>query len=164
MVCSKGCPTLDKKDWELKKHIWKNKAFYVTKFFVFLHMPIGISAAIQKGWNELNKKGYKVSSPFIMLQEETSPFTARMLIMLDKVPKKKDSNIEIWRNVTLYSKFYKGGFKGLGSAVTELMDYVAKKIKKQFKCIYTWTANCPECWKTEQPVNVIFASINNFKK
>jgi hypothetical protein len=59
----------------------------------------------------------------------------------------------------LYSKYYKGEFRGISEAVKELVDFVEKK-KKKVKNIYLWTVDCPECWKTRGgPTNIIFAKV-----
>lgn len=158
MVCDKGCTHIKKKDWDFKLHKWKKKQFYISPFFVFLHVPINIGGAIQKGWDAVQEKGYKVESPFIMLQEETGPFTANILINIKGAPKNAD-RVETWTNAKLYSKYYKGEFKGVSTAFKELGEYVEKKGEK-VKNWYLWTVDCPECWKERGgPTNVIFARV-----
>jgi effector-binding domain-containing protein len=159
MGCEKCCPKIKKKDWDFKKHDWKNTAFYTKGFFQIFHMPLNIGSAISKGFKELENKGYKMKSPYIILQEETGFLKGRVLFKLDKKPKEKDSNLIVLKKATLYSKYYKGEFRGLSKAFKELMKFLEKK-KLEPKQFFTWTVDCPECWKERGgPTNVIFARV-----
>jgi len=158
MACKQGCPDIRKKNWELKKHTWKKKGFYVKKHGVLFHTPIGIGKAIQQGFEEAKGRGYKMKNPYMMLDEETGLFSARMLLNIEGY-KEDDPDVEVWKDAVLYSKYYKGEFKGLGMVIHEFMDYVKDK-DEEIKSMYTWTTNCPECWKEQGgPTVVIFARV-----
>ena len=154
-----GCPTLNKEDWDLKKHNWDKRAFYKTKHFLLFHVPLNIGKAIRKGTTEIKEIGYTLKQPYMMLDEETGFFSANILIAIEEIPK-DDPNVEIWEPATLYSKYYHGPFKGLKKEIVELMDFVEKKEKEKPVKLYTWVTNCPECWEKQGgPTTIIFAKI-----
>jgi hypothetical protein len=153
------CPVLDAADWDLKKHVWEQRAFYRTKHFLFCHIPIGIGGAIKKGFERSKRNGYTISPPYMMLDVETGLFTAEMLIAIEEIPK-NDPDVVVWEPTTLYSKLYHGPFKNLGREVKLLNDFVEKNESKQPEKLYSWVSNCPKCWKTQGgPTTVLFARI-----
>lgn len=66
----------------------------------------------------------------------------------------------VWEAATLYSKYYRGPFKGLKQEISELIAYIQTKEKKEPTRVYTWETNCPKCWEREGgPTTVIFARV-----
>lgn len=157
MTTECGCPALDPKDWDLKKHVWQEKAFHVTKHGLFFHMPIGIAKAIARGMEAIKSKGYALADPFLMLDAEIGLFSAKMMLALKEVPS-DDPNVEVVRDATVYSKYFKGEFKDLNRPVQELMDHVRSQQSRSIQ-MYCWYATCPKCWATKGKETVIFARV-----
>jgi hypothetical protein len=157
MATDCGCPDLDPKDWDLKRHDWQERAFYVTKHRQVLHMPLGIERAIATGMDAIRRKGYRLADPFLMLDAETGLFSAKMMLALGDVPT-GDPEVEVIRNATLYSKYFRGEFKDLGQALKLLLEHVrAQQLAP--KQLYSWYATCPKCWATKGKETVLFAQV-----
>jgi hypothetical protein len=154
-----NCPVLNKEDWELKRHDWPKRAFYRTSHGQFLHMPIGIGGAIQKGMAGVKAKNYIFNEPYIILDEETGTFSADTLIAIEGLPT-NDASVVTWEPTTVYSKYHHGSFKDLKKSIDELNAFVEKNAGKKPSKIYTWTSNCPTCWKSQGgPTVVLFARV-----
>lgn len=154
-----NCPQLNETDWQFRKHIWERQAFYRTSHRLLCHIPIGIAGAIHRGMDAIKTKGYVVEAPYMMLDDETGLFSADMLIALKDVPS-ADPNVVVWENVTLYSRYYHGPFRGMKQEVRELIHFVMREEKREPNKIYTWVANCPKCWKEQGgPTTVLFGRI-----
>jgi hypothetical protein len=154
-----NCPTLNKEDWDLKRHDWPKRSFYRTSHGVFFHMPVGIGKAIKKGMDALKAKNYLFKEPYIILDDENGPFSADTLIAIEGMTA-NDPNVVTWEPVTLYSKYHHGEFKDLKKSIDELTSFVEKSADKKPSKIYTWTSNCPACWKQQGgPIVVLFAKV-----
>ena len=152
-----NCPRLERADWELKKHKWNRRAFYRKKHGQVLHMPIGIASAIQKGMQEIKEKGYTITPPYIMLEDETGLFSAEILIAIEEFPE-HDESVIVWEPVELYSKFHHGPFRGLKQSISDLNGFVKETEGHSPSRFYTWTSNCPKCWERDGgPTVVVFA-------
>lgn len=152
-----GCLEFKKEEWDLKTFNWPRKAFYKVPHGQFFHSPIGIGRAINKGMRELKKKGYTFSAPYIMLEEELGIFSGQTLIGIDEFPE-NDPNVVIWEPTKVYTKYYKGDFRFLGDDVQKLGTFYLENEGKEAEQIYTWTTNCPKCWKIGGgPVVIIVA-------
>ena len=122
-------------------------------------MPLGIAGAIQRGMDGAMAKGYTVEPPYMMLDDETGPFTADMLIALKETPE-NDPNVVNWEGATLYSTYYHGPFRDMKQQVQGLVQFVESQEKLMPKRIYTWVTNCPRCWKEQGgPTTVLFARV-----
>ena len=157
MATDCGCPELNPKDWDLKRHDWQERAFYVTKHRQVFHMPLGIERAIATGMDAVKKKRYRPAEPFLMLDAETGLFSAKMMLALAEAPT-GDPEIEVIRNATLYSKYFRGEFRDLGQAVRQLVEYVRSQ-QQTPKQLYSWYATCPRCWETRGKETVLFAQV-----
>ncbi len=157
MIKPCGCPILDPNDWELKKHVWQEKAFYVARHKVACHVPIGIEKAYAEAMDGIKAKGYKLPDPCIMVDTETGMFSAKVMIELAQVPS-ADSHVEVLRDATVLSKYFNGEFKDMAKPVKELVAF-AKAQKGEPKQIYCWYATCPKCWDEGGKVTVIFAEV-----
>lgn len=154
-----GCPRLNEADWDYVKHSWPKRAFLWKKHYLFLHVPVGIGGAMKEAMKSVKEKNYTFKPPYMILGEETGFFTGRILAAIDELPK-DDPEVAVWGPCTLYSKFYRGPFKGLKKEIFELIGFVEKKEGKKPAKLYTWVANCPKCWKKDgSPTTVIFAKI-----
>jgi hypothetical protein len=150
---------LNEAEWQLQKHAWGRRSFYRTTHWLLFHMPIGIAGAIRKGMDGAKAKGYTVEAPYMMLDDETGPFSADMLIALKETPE-NDPNVITWEGATLYSSYYHGPFRGLKQQVEDLTRFVENEEKRKPEKIYTWVTNCPRCWKEQGgPTTVLFARI-----
>lgn len=150
------CPKLKKSDWDGKKQVWKNKAFYVAKHRQIFHMPIGIGKAIVKAMEGV--KGYKIKEPIIMLDKEQGLFGAKMMIAVEGA-NQKDKNIETLSG-TFYTSFYQGPYKGMRTAIKSAVENVKKKEGHPPSDIYFWYANCPKCAPAQGgPITVIFSKV-----
>jgi hypothetical protein len=92
-------------EWQLQKHVWGRRAFYRTCRRLLFHIPIGTARAIRKGMDGIKAKGYTVEVPYVMLQDETGPFSADMLIALKETPE-NGPNVVIWEGATLCSRYH----------------------------------------------------------
>jgi len=154
-----NCPRLNEADWQHRKHNWGRRAFYRTSHLLLFHMPIGIDRAIRKGMDAVKAKGYAIDPPYMMLDDETGPFSADMLIALKDAPQ-NDPNVVIWEGATLYSSYYHGPFSGMKQQVQDLVHFVENQEKGRSERIYTWVTNCPRCWKEQGgPTTVLLARI-----
>jgi hypothetical protein len=158
MESSCQCPRLNEAEWQHRKHTWERRAFYRTSHGLFLHMPIGIGGAIRRGMDAIKAKGYTVEPPYMMLEDETGLFSADILIALKEMPE-NDPNVVVWPPATLYSLYYHGEFRGLSQQVRALREFFESEEKRKPRKIYTWTADCPKCWKERGgPTTVLFAT------
>lgn len=159
MEPSCGCPKVNEAEWQLQKHVWGRRAFYRTRHGLLFHVPIGIGRAISKGMDGIKAKGYTVDPQCLMLDEETGPFSADMLIALKETPE-NDPSVVVWDNATLYSSYYHGPFSGMKRQVRNLVEFVENREKHKPEKIYTWVTNCPRCWKQHGgPTTVLFAEV-----
>lgn len=132
--------------------------FYRVRHGEFLHEPTGIGAAIRRGMDASKAKGYTVKPPYLMLEEETGPFSANVLIAVKEIPE-NDPNVVVWTPNTLYSIYYQGVFRGTRQQVRNLIEFFESMEKPRPKKIYTWVTNCPKCWKEQGgPTTVLFAA------
>jgi hypothetical protein len=152
------CPQLSEPEWQHQKHVWGRRAFYRTRHGLFFHMPIGIGSAIRRGMDAIKTKGYTVEPPYMMLDDETGPFSADMLIALREIPE-NDPNVVVWDPATMYSIFHHGEFRGIKQKVRDLVHFFESAEKHKPRKIYMWVANCPKCWKAQGgPTTVLFAA------
>jgi hypothetical protein len=154
-----GCPKLNEADWQRQKHVWGRRAFYRTRHWLLFHVPLGIAGAIRKGMEGAKAKGYTLEAPYMMLDDETGPFTADMLIALKETPE-NDPNVVIWEGATLYSSYYHGPFRDMKRQVQGLIQFAEGQEKRMPERIYSWVTNCPRCWKEQGgPTTVLFARV-----
>jgi len=122
-------------------------------------MPLGIAGAIRKGMDGAKAKGYTFEPHYMMLDDETGPLSADMLIALNETPE-NDPNVVVWDGATMYSSYYHGSFRGIKEQVQNLVRYVENAEKRKPKKIYTWVTNCPRCWKEQGgPTTILFARV-----
>jgi hypothetical protein len=143
-----GCPQLKQEDWHHRKHDWGRRAFYRSSHYILLHTPIGIKAAIRKAVAGIEAAGYTMDSSFMMLDDETGPFTADMLVAIKELPS-YDRNVVIWDPTTLYTGFFHGPVSGIRRQVGELERYVESQVQRKPTRVYTWVSNCPRCWELQ---------------
>lgn len=148
------CPQLERGDWDLKKHEWGRRAFYRKKHHQFMHMPIGISGAIENGMREIEEKGYTVKPPYMMLDDETGFFTAEILIAIEEIPE-DDPDVIVWEPSVMYSKFHHGPFRDLKQSIIALNGFVSESEGSKPSRIYMWTSNCPKCWERDGAPTVV---------
>lgn len=151
-----GCPELVPSDWEGTEHDFSDRTFYVEDVRYFFGAPLGVEKKMAEAADDLERKGYVVEEPLMVLAEP-GRFSGKIWIAI-LPPEGTDPKVRSLPPGKLLSTYYQRRSEPIEPGVKAFRSKLAAQGKRP-KTVYLWHASCPQCVASEGFKTVIFAAV-----
>ncbi len=151
-----ACISIDESQWDGKVHDFSDKSFYVKPVKYFFQAPMNVDAAMAEAADEIDKKGYMVEEPMMVL-ELPGRFSGALLIAIYP-PDSVDPSVHPLPRTNIYSKVYHRKEAKIQPGVKGFVKELEKSGKK-VQDLYLWHISCPQCGASQGYKTVILASL-----
>lgn len=154
------CPDLPEEqfdDLDLKELDISGKSFYVSNIPMISHFPVNPERKIEKMLAEIDRKGYTVAAPPLVLFEDGMLMGRAMVEIVNLTV--KDENVMQISNVKLLGKNFTGPKFLVPKALKQFDGYLMSKDILSTK-FYFWYHSCKKCEKEKGSRTIIFGKIS----
>jgi len=142
-----GCPLIVDDEWQRTAFSWEGRTFFQKEVKFFFKNPMGIEERTREAAEEIEKRGYALDDPSIILVQQGS-FKGAVLIGIldpdDNTPEVVTFDARPLVSVVRRSKEPKvaPGLKALKQFVSDSHRTIADT--------YIWYTTCPHCYEEEK--------------
>ncbi|MFH1532165.1 MAG: hydrolase [Pseudomonadota bacterium] len=147
-----GCPVIVDEEWHRTTFSWEGRTFFQKEVKFFFKNPVGIEERTREAAEEIEKRGYALDDPSIILVQQGS-FKGAVLIGIlepdDQTPEVVTFDARPLVSVVSRSKEPKvaPGLKALKQYVSESHRSIADT--------YIWYTTCPNCYDQERTFTTV---------
>jgi hypothetical protein len=149
------CKILSPIEWDKKELVWRDKPFYKSRYFSFLHVPLNLGKKITEGMRKIREAG--LTAEPMMLSQNESMWGADILI-----PIKNKTNIFDVELITgrFLTRLFDGHYGDMRKWIRETRDWCRERGLEPEEYIF-WYATCPKCAKArgDKAQVVVFAKV-----
>jgi len=149
------CKRLNSAEWDKKEIVWRDKPFFRSHYFAFLHVPVNIGAKIAEGMKKIEEAGLVAEN--MVLSKNDTLWGADILI-----PIKNKTDIFDVELITgrFFTRLFEGHYGDMRQWIKETKKYCREKGFTSKEFIF-WYAICPKCAKKygDKVQVVVFAKV-----
>ena len=158
------CKILSPAEWDKKEIVWRDKPFYKSHYFAFLHVPVNLGKKIIEGMKRIKEAGI-AAEPMVLSRNDTL-WGADILI-----PIKNKTDIFEIELITgrFLTRLFEGHYGDMRKWIRETRDWCREKQSlaagrekgSEPEEFIFWYATCPKCAKKygDKVQVVVFAKV-----
>jgi hypothetical protein len=151
----KCCDYLIPEEWDKKEIVWRDKPFYKTRYWSFLHVPINLGKKIIEGVKKIQQSG--LTAEQMMLSQNDGMWGAELLIPISG----KTDRFEVeYLTGRFLTRLFEGHYGDMRKWIKETQIWCKENGRESDEFIF-WYATCPKCAKKRKDMVqvVIFAKV-----
>jgi Bacterial hydrolase len=148
-----GCPQISDSEWHQKTFSWEGRTFFRKEVNFFFRTPLGIEEKTREAAEEIEKRGYLLDEPSIILIE-SGVFKGAVLIGI-MPPGEESPDVVTFDSRPLISVVVRSDEPRVMPGIKSLRKYVAS-LHHQLKVVFIWYTSCPKCLEEEKKYTTVF--------
>ena len=149
------CKVISPAEWDKKEIVWRDKPFFRSRYFAFLHVPVNIGKKITEGMKKIEEAGLQMEQ--MVLSRNDGLWGADILI-----PIKTKTDIFEMEMITgrFLTRLFDGHYGDMRKWIRETRSWCREKGFEPEEYIF-WYATCPKCAKKrgDKAQVVVFAKV-----
>ena len=142
-----GCPIIHDNEWHKRTFSWEGRTFFRKDVSFFLGTPMGIEDKTREAAEEIEKRGYALDEPSIILVQ---PGSFKGAVLIGIFPPGEDSpDIVTFDSRPLVSVVHRSSEPKVAKGLRALRNFVKAQHRK-VKEIYIWYTTCPTCFQDDK--------------
>ncbi len=149
------CKILSPAEWDKKELVWRDKPFYRSRYWSFLHVPVNLGRKIIEGTRRIGEAG--LTAEPMMLSRNDGLFGGDILIPIKNKTDVFDIELITGR---FFTRLFEGHYGDMRKWIRETRDWCREKGFEPEEYIF-WYATCPRCAKKrgDKAQVVVFAKV-----
>lgn len=149
------CKILSPAEWDKKEIVWRDKPFFKSHYFAFLHVPVNIGSKITKGMKKIEETG--LGAEQMVLSKNDGLWGADILIPIKNKTDVFDIELVTGKFLT---RLFEGHYGDMRRWIRETRAWCREKGFEPEEYIF-WYATCPKCAKKrdDKAQVVVFAKV-----
>ncbi len=153
-----GCPVIVDEEWHRKTFSWEGRTFFRKEVKFFFKTPVGIEERTREAAEEIEKRGYALDDPSIILVEQGSFKGAVLIGIMD--PDDKSPDVVTFNSHPLVSVVQRSKEPRLAPGLKALKQFMSES-HRTIADIYIWYTTCPRCFEAEKVYTTVVIARSN---
>jgi hypothetical protein len=153
-----GCPVIVNEEWHRTAFSWEGRTFFQKEVKFFFKNPVGIEERTREAAEQIEKRGYAMDDPSIILVQQGSFKGAVLIGILD--PDDKASEVVTFDARPLVSVVHRSKEPKVAPGLKALKQYVSES-HRTIAETYIWYTTCPHCFKENQTYTTVLIARTN---
>ncbi|MBM4371551.1 MAG: hypothetical protein FJ098_07850 [Deltaproteobacteria bacterium] len=142
-----GCPLIDDGEWHRRAFSWEGRTFFRKEVRFFFKTPMGIEERTREAAEEIERRGYALDEPCVILVEQASFRGAVLIGILD--PGEKTPDVVTFDSHPLLSVVHRSREPRVGPGLKTLRQFVVES-HRAVTDTFIWYTTCPRCFEAER--------------
>ena len=147
-----GCPLISNDEWHQTTFSWEGRTFFHKEVKFFFKNPVGIEERTREAAEEIEKRGYAMDDPSVILVQPGS-FKGAVLIGIHD-PDDASPDVVTFDARPLVSVVHRSKEPKVAPGFKSLKQFVSKS-HRSIADYYVWYTTCPQCFAADKTYTTV---------